>query len=89
MANPACGTMPATFFEMLASCLLKDPNTGAIFLNVACYDYNCFQVEPALACGDNTSDPEAYVVANAFTVDACGYPVLKLRLCETIEGEPA
>lgn len=88
IANVNCGKMPATFFEMLASCIMKEPNTGSIFLNVACYDYDCSEFAPAIECGDNVNDPEAYVVANAFTVDICGYPALKIRLCETPDDDP-
>ena len=87
VANPACATMPATFFEMLAACVMKDPITGATFLNVMCSDFSCDEFAPALECGDNVDNPEAFIVANAFTVDNCGYPALRLRLCET-DSEP-
>ena len=86
VANANCGKMPATFFEMLASCIMVN-DAGEKFINVACVDNSCDEVEPAIHCSDDFTDPEAYVVANAFTVDVCGYPALRLRLCET-NGEP-
>lgn len=82
--NANCGKMPASFFEMLASCIVVN-EAGVKFLNVYCVDNSCDEFEGAIACGDDLSDPEAYVVANAFTVDTCGYPAIKLRLCETSE----
>lgn len=88
--DSSCAAMPATFFEALASCIVKDSATGEdVFLNVICYDYDCDDVEPAITCGDNTSDPEAFVVANAFAVDSCGNLALKLRVCVAADAENA
>ncbi len=82
-----CGTMPATFFEMLASTLVKDAS-GDIFLNVDCYSADdCNALDPAIACGEEITDPEAFVVANAFGTDACGRPTLKLRICTSERQE--
>lgn len=86
IAGVSCGTMPATFFEMLASCIMTNTD-GEIFLNVVCYSSaDCRSHEPTLVCGDPTNDPEAFVVANAFTTDTCGNPALKLRICTSEEG---
>lgn len=82
----SCGVMPASFYEMLASCVMKD-EAGSTFLNVMCYNKDCADYEPALACGEPTNDPEAYAVANLFGVDSCGYPALKMRVCVVADAE--
>jgi hypothetical protein len=88
IAGVSCGTMPATFFEMLASCIKKNTD-GEIFLNVVCYtNSDCNDLSEVIECGEGISDPEAFVVANAFTTDACGNPALKLRICTTEEVNP-
>jgi len=81
-----CGVMPASFFETLASCVMVD-DSGNTFLNVICYNLDCTDFEPAIQCGDDVSDPEAYTVAKAFGVDSCGYPALKLRVCVDADSE--
>lgn len=86
--NPNCGTMPATFFEALASALVTDAD-GNIFLNVICYNGECASLDPAIACGDNITDLEAYVVQNVFSVDVCGLPAIKLRVCVDADAENA
>jgi hypothetical protein len=81
-----CGIMPATFFEMLASCIVKNTD-GEIFLNVVCFtNADCNNLDSAITCGEGLPDAEAFVVANAFTTDSCGNPALKLRICTTEEG---
>ena len=84
--NENCGIMPATFFEMLASCLVTDAE-GNIFLNVICYNGECADLDAAIVCDTLHTDPEAYVVANAFGVDDCGLPALKLRVCVDADAE--
>ena len=81
-----CGIMPATFFETLASCLVKDAE-GNIFLNVICFNGECADLTSSIACDTLHSDSEAYVVANAFGVDDCGLPALKLRVCVDADAE--
>jgi len=78
--------MPASFFETLASCVMVDAN-GDTFLNVMCYNEDCSEYDPAIQCGDDVSNPEAYVVAKAFGVDSCGFPALKLRVCVVADAE--
>ena len=85
IAGVSCGTMPATFFEMLASCIHTNTD-GEIFVNVVCFTAECRDMSQTLTCGMDTSDPEAFVVANAFTTDSCGNPALKLRICTAEEG---
>lgn len=80
-----CAIMPATFFEALASCIVKDSD-GEIFLNVICYDKDCTGFDPAPGCGEFV-DPENFIVANAFGVDSCGHMALKLRVCVVADAE--
>jgi len=86
VVSDSCGVMPATFFEALASCVMVDGN-GDTFLNVMCWDDDCINFEPALQCGDVTTDPDAFVAAKAFAVDSCGYLALKLRVCVVADAE--
>lgn len=80
-----CNAMPANFFEMLASCIVK--NGDDTFLNVICYNSDCEDLTAAIGCDTLHSDAEAYVVANAFGVDSCGLPALKLRVCVDADAE--
>ena len=82
-----CAVMTATLLEALASTLMKDPVTGDTFFNVMCYDKDCAEYAPALACGENTGDNEATIVALGFGVDSCGYPAIKLRVCVAADAE--
>lgn len=74
-----CGQMPATFFEMLASCVMRDPTTQEILgLNVILADSTECECEPAI---ETHIDPEQFVAANCFVVDKCGNLALKLVNC--------
>jgi hypothetical protein len=74
MAN--CGDMPATLLEIAASALMKNAN-GDVYFNAVYYTGGT--ETSAIACADNISDLEAFIVANGFTVDANGKVAIKLR----------
>jgi len=81
-----CGTMPATFMEALASCIVKD-SSGNTFLNKICYDVDCADLTSAITCDIPATDLEAFVVANAFGFDSCGNLALKERVCDAADAE--
>jgi hypothetical protein len=82
-----CGVMPATFFEMLASTLVKDAN-GETFFNIDCYSADdCNALEPAIECGEEITDLEAFIVSKGFGTDACGRPTWKMRICTSERQE--
>ena len=77
-----CGVLPPTFWEMLASTLVKDAS-GNIFFNRVCYEADCNELTSPISCGDPISDIQAWIVANGFTTDACGNPAIKFLACNT------
>jgi len=81
-----CKVMPATLLEMLASTLMKDAQ-GNIFFNQICYEIDCADMTPAITCGENISDLEAYIVTNGFGVDSCGNPAIKMKVCVEADSQ--
>lgn len=71
-----CGDTPLSFFQMLASCLVEVDGVTAV--NTIGLSGDCEAAEAALSCDANVSDPERLVVANAFGIDECGRPALKI-----------
>ena len=78
-----CGDMPATFFEMFASCIRKNRD-GDTFVNSIAYEEDCEDTDSAITCDNPATDPEAFIVANAFGVDSCGNPALKICVTDLV-----
>lgn len=83
--TPDCGAAQMTFFQMLASSLIKytcDENTDQVRLNMIPQFGYCDSIESYWDCDNNgnTSDKgsEAALVANAFALDECGNLGLKV-----------
>jgi hypothetical protein len=73
-----CGVMPATFMEALASAVRKDPITGKYFLGVQYLTVTCATALPGVACGEEISDPDSFLVSKIFDVDDCGNIIMNI-----------
>lgn len=73
----ACGSMPLTFLQMLASSIIIDGN-GVKRLNVIEQTGTCAGLEMFLNCTNGDKDPERTLVENLFATDSCGNLGLKI-----------
>ena len=76
-----CGTLPLSFMQMLASCLVVDAN-GNTYLNMIPTDGECEDYTPLVDCTNADKDMETMLVDNAFGTDDCGHLGLKIIVSE-------
>lgn len=73
-----CGVMQPNFFEILASAVKKDPVSGKFFLSVQFLSVACEDAIAAVDCGEDLTNPEAFVVGKIFDVDDCGNVIMNI-----------
>ena len=81
-----CGTLPLSFIQMLASCLVKDAQ-GNTYVNMIPTVGDCEDYEPLVNCTNADKDMETMLVDNAFGTDSCGHLGLKI-IATDLGGRP-
>jgi len=80
--STACGSMPMSFIQMLAACLVSidcdDDHQDQKRLNLLPQFGYCDNLVSFWTCDNNGIDPERAIVENAFALDECGNLGLKV-----------
>ena len=74
--NTACATLPETFMELLARCIVL--YDGHYYLNVAFVNAYCGDLLEFWTCANNHIEPERALVENVFATDSCGNLAIKM-----------
>jgi hypothetical protein len=74
--HTACATMPETFYELLARCIVL--YDGHYYINAAFVTGYCVDLLDFWTCDINHIDPERALVENVFATDSCGNLALKI-----------
>lgn len=81
----ACGTLPQSFYTMLAQCITLE--NGHYKLNAIEGIADCDDLYPFWTCSNNHLDPENALVDNIFAYDDCSNLAIKIMV-PTIQFNP-
>lgn len=79
-----CGTMPESFIDLLARCIIL--YNGHYYLNLIYYTDNCNDLLDFWTCANNHIDPERALAENVFALDECGNLALKVYYNSGVRG---